>query len=67
MMPVVVTGLRDIIGFPGKIQRFRRICPEIGQKCRVISPVCGNEHHLSALQQPVCSREAERVDALVPL
>ena len=63
MMAVVVAGLRDIICLFGKIQRFRRICPESGQKRREIGPIRGDEHHLFPLKQAVRRREAERIGA----
>ena len=53
MVPVVVAARRDIVRLFGKIERWRRIMPEICEEGRVIRAVRRDEHLLRLLQQPV--------------
>ena len=64
MVPVVVAARRDIVRLLGKIERWRRIMPEICEEGRVIRAIRRDEHLLRLLQQPVGRGEAERVDQL---
>ena len=52
MVPVVVAARRDIVRLFGKIERWRRIMPEICEEGRVIRAVRRDEHLLRLLQQP---------------
>ena len=53
MVPVVVAARRDIVRFFGKIERWRRIMPEICEEGRIIRAIRRDEHLLRLLQQPV--------------